>query len=335
MRDLAKYVDPNIAPSDPQQVIADRQKSVARGAAPDEARRPGTDAELQFWLENMLVDHGYTIYETSSVTGLSPADVEAEAERLSIEKTARTESAGQSVIKVRPYPGGRHPRRGFLDGAIRPQRETKFSAFLPWDQTQYVVVDVPEAIWNGAGEKRALLYLAHTHVPTKWSRQGIELEPLEWTRNDDGSLEVERRLPNHVAFGAKVVPSRDVVEMELWLTNGSDETLTGLDVQNCVMLRGAADFSTSTEANKRFHAPFASCSNGDGNRWIITAWERCARAWGNEPCPCLHSDPKFPDCDPGATERLRGWLWFYEGTDIDGEMERLEIRRGGQDGVQP
>src|SRR4029450_3863677 len=94
-----------------------------------------------------------------------------------------------SVLKVLPYPGGRHPRIGFLDGAIRPQRETKFSAFLPWDLSQYVVVDVPEAIWIKRGKDRELLYLAHTDVLTIWTRQGISLEPLEWNR-ESGSLRV-------------------------------------------------------------------------------------------------------------------------------------------------
>jgi hypothetical protein len=46
----------------------------------------------------------------------------------------------------------------------------------------------------------------------------------------------------------------------------------------------------------------------DGRRWIITAWERCQRAWADPPVPCLHSDPQFPDCAPGETQRLRGWL---------------------------
>jgi len=54
------------------------------------------------------------------------------------------------------------------------------------------------------------------------------------------------------------------------------------------------------------------------------AWERCVHAWGNENCPCLHSDPQFPDCAPGETARLHGWLSFYEGTDIEAEFERIE-----------
>jgi hypothetical protein len=36
----------------------------------------------------------------------------------------------------------------------------------------------------------------------------------------------------------------------------------------------------------------------------------------------MHSDPIFPDCQPGKTVRVRGGLWFYEGDDIYGEIER-------------
>src|SRR5262249_41132707 len=149
-------------------------------------------------------------------------------------------------LLVLPYPGGRHPRIGFLDGAVRPQRETKVSVFAPWDEASYVVVDVPEAIWSNLG----LLYLAHTHVPTVWSKQGIDLAPLDWNRRADGSLDIERRLPNGVVFGARVLPTRQAVRMELWLTNGTKERLTDLRVQNCVLLRGAAGFEAQTNDNK-------------------------------------------------------------------------------------
>jgi hypothetical protein len=40
--------------------------------------------------------------------------------------------------------------------------------------------------------------------------------------------------------------------------------------------------------------------------------------------PCLHSDPKFPDCKPGETAALHGWMSFYEGNDIDAELKRIE-----------
>ena len=56
---------------------------------------------------------------------------------------------------------------------------------------------------------------------------------------------------------------------------------------------------------------------------MITGWESCVRAWGNPPCPCLHADPQIPDCPIGETKRIRGWISFYEGKDIDGELRRL------------
>jgi peptidoglycan/xylan/chitin deacetylase (PgdA/CDA1 family) len=335
MRDLARYVDADLVPSNPQDVIDDRKQSLSQHTSRENFRRPQSEVELQFWLENMIVDHGFSMFEASAATGLSTEEIAAAVERLSIPKrvdrvsTTPFEDSGRAtpnpsaVLKVRPYPGGRHPRIGFLDGAIRPQRETKFSVFLPWDPTQYVVVDLPEAIWMERGEGRELLYLAHTDVPTLWSRQGISLEPLEWSRGQKGSLRIERRLPNKVAFGAKVVPTRDAVRMELFLTNGTKETLSGLAVQNCVMLKGADEFNSLSNDNKLFREPFVACRNAAGNRWIITAWENCARAWGNEPCPCMHADPQFPDCAPGETQRLGGWLSFYEGTDIDAELRRI------------
>jgi hypothetical protein len=90
------------------------------------------------------------------------------------------------------------------------------------------------------------------------------------------------------------------------------------------MLKGAAGFQEQTNANKVFSAPYAACRDKTGERWIITAWDPNHRVWGNAPVPCMHSDPKFPDCRPGETQRLRGWFSFYDGTDIQGEFKRIE-----------
>lgn len=150
----------------------------------------------------------------------------------------------------------------------------------------------------------------------------MTLPRLEWNRRADGSLDFERELPNRIAFGAKVVSSRDAVRFALWLRNGTRETLTGLRIQNCVMLKAAAGFNAQTRQNKLLQAPFATARSDDGGRWIITAWAQCHGVWANPPLPCLHSDPKFPDCPPGETKRLRGWLWFFEGTDINDELAR-------------
>jgi hypothetical protein len=221
---------------------------------------------------------------------------------------------------VLPYPGGRHPRLDFRDGAVRPHRETKVSVFPPWPDGGYAVADVPEAVFSNLG----LMYLAHTHVPTLWTKRGVELPKLEWQSSPDGALRLERTLPNDVQIGAVVRPSRDAVRMELTLNNRSQENLTGLRVQMCVMLGRLRGFEKQTNDNKVFQSPYAACRSDDGKRWIITAWEPCQRAWGNPPCPCLHSDPQFPDCPRGERRKLVGWLSFYEGTDLPGELDRID-----------
>jgi hypothetical protein len=181
-------------------------------------------------------------------------------------------------------------------------------------------VDLPEAIWSNLG----LTYLAHTHVPTIWTKKNITLEPQEWMRANDGSLASDRKLPNRVRFAARVIPRPDCVLMTLKLINGTNSALADLRVQQCVMLKGAKGFAQQTNANKIFEKPYVACHSDDARRWIITAWAPCDRVWGNAPCPCLHSDPKFPDCPAGETRLLRGWLSFYEGTDIRAELRRID-----------
>jgi len=290
------------------------------GVDPPNHRRPKDDAELRAWLQNMVWHHRFTSEEVASATGLSAAEVDSSLKKFNISAETKPKRGKNEPLLMLPYPGGRHPRIGFLEGAVRPQRETKISIFTPWDDASYVVVDVPEAIWSNLG----LTYLAHTHVPTIWTKQGIELDPLEWNRRGDRSLEISRRLPNGIEFGAKASAAMDAVRMELWLTNGTKESLRDLRVQTCVMLKGAKGFQQQTNDNKVISSPYVAVHTPDKKRWIITAWDPVFRCWGNAPCPCLHSDPKFPDCPPGETRRLKGWLSFYEGTDVDAEFKRIE-----------
>lgn len=292
--------------------------------ARSQARPASSEAELQSWLQNMVWRHRFTDDEVSAVTGLTSAEVQSALTRFDIRPDNAPPRPGDQLL-VLPYPGGRHPRIGFLDGAIDPQRETKVSVFTPWlngagEPASYVVVDCPEAIWSNLG----LTYLAHTHVPTLWTKQGIDLPQQEWERRDDGSLASRRRLPNGIEFTAAVVPQRDHVAMSLTLTNGTDAPLSDLRVQNCVMLKGAPGFTAQTNDNKRAIGPYCVVHDETGDRWIITCWKPNHRAWFNPPCPCLHSDPKFPDCAPGEMQTVRGWLSFYVGNDIDAEVERIE-----------
>ncbi len=210
------------------------------------ARKPNGDTELRQWLENMVGHHGFSLDEVQIATGLAASEIQTALHRFGIQRYGEATQGDGKTLKVLPYPGGRHPRIGFLDGAINPQRETKVSVFLPWDPRSYVVVDVPEAIWSNLG----LTYLAHTHVPTVWSKQGIDLPKLEWNRLADGSFAMSRELPNGIRFGSKVVPRADRVDMEMSLHNGTKEKLTGMRVQNCVMLKDAQGFSAQWNENK-------------------------------------------------------------------------------------
>lgn len=294
-----------------------------------QGRRPKDDASLRLWLENMKA-HQFTRAEMSRALGMSLDELESSIHRLKISMPlspiphspappSSSAFADATLLRVLPYPGGRHPRLGFLDGAVMPQRETKVSVFPPWEDGGYVVADVPEAVFSNLG----LIYLAHTHVPTLWDLQQVTLPPLEWTPTKEGALFMQRDLPNGISFSSSVMPQSDHVAMELTLTNGTNERLTGLRVQNCVMLGYAKGFENQDNDTKRFQAPFAVAGNRTQDRWVITAWEPIQRSWGNPPCPCLHADPQFPDCDPGETVRARGWLSFYEGTDIDSELKRI------------
>lgn len=322
MRELAKYVDPNIVPTDPKLPIEDRRRRISEQKALTDGRLPASAEELSFWVATMG-DHGYTRGQMIAALDLPADKIDAELQR-------QSRQAGQPVknevgkMKVLPYPGGRHPRRGFLEGAIRPQRETKLSAFAPWQDGGYAVVDVPEAIWVRHDDQRQLLYLAHTHIDTIWTQRKQELPVQEWDHSKPGEYRVRRELPNQVAFGAKARYDDQSLKIELFVENHSRETLRGLDVQNCVMLHGCPDFDSVAPDRLITASPLIACGNASKTRWVISGWRGCTRTWGNLHCPCIHADPKFPDCEPGQTQRLRGWLSFYEGTEIQAELQRIE-----------
>jgi hypothetical protein len=100
---------------------------VSAGAEVDQhnVRRPSTDSDLQYWLQNMVWYHHFTREEIQSATGLSSDEVSTALTRFNISEATHPKRPADAPLLVMPYPGGRHPRIGFLDGAIDPQRETK------------------------------------------------------------------------------------------------------------------------------------------------------------------------------------------------------------------
>jgi hypothetical protein len=282
------------------------------------ARPLASQADRDHWLENMILHHRLTPQEIRLATGMSIEEATAVINRvLPVTPQAQAQTP---ELRVLPYPGGRHPRRGFLDGAIDPERDTKVSIFPPWKDGGYAVVDVPEAIFSNLG----LTYLAHQHIPTIWTEQSIELDKLEW-KEQGGALVFSRTLPNGIEFGSRVAERGDMAAMEMWLKNGTDEPLTGLRSQVCVMMKGLAGFTSQRRRQQLVRGPFVAVKADDGDRWLITAWSPNKRAWTNPPVPCVHSDPVFPDCPPGETVKVQGGLWFYEGNDIEAELAELKI----------
>lgn len=279
--------------------------------------RPMTESSASEWLDNAVLHHRFTAEEIRQATGLPLQQAQQQID-------ARADQPKPNGLRVLPYPGGRHPRSGFLDGAIHPQRETKISVFPPWQDGGYAVVDVPEAIFSNLG----LMYLAHTHIPTIWDEQ-YKQQPLpkrEWKKTTLG-YRVQRKLPNGIRFASEVTSSDTGAKMQLSLTNGTDKKLTNMRVQVCTMLKGLVGFNVQEELTKVVSAPFvavrAEPSAGEKARWLITAFQPNHRVWTNPPVPCVHSDPIFPDCEPGQTVTIQGGLWFYEGENVDAEIARL------------
>jgi hypothetical protein len=318
--DLRPYINFVQPPDDP--LLKARYPEVRSRCLDLPTEVEATRADLRYWLENMLRYHRYSWAEAAGVCGMSDEEVRKRAAEFGLDAPAAPASAGK-LVRVLPYPGGRHPRLGFREGAIEPMRGTKASIFLPWDPASYVVVDLPEAIFSNQG----LLFLAHTHIPTVWNDKNLVLENIDWERGADGSLSSQWTLPNAVTFGAQIRPRENSVEMDLWLRNFSGADLTGMDAsaglasQVCVMLKGAPEFNAQTNDNKILRQPVAAVRSTGGNRWILTAWQNPVHSWANPLVPCLHADPRLPDCPFRKTVRIQGRLWFYEGTDIEREIE--------------
>lgn len=283
--------------------------------------RPTRDPnQLRHWLENMVWHHRYSRDEILNVTGLNPQSLDAALLEFNVQPDNQPQPEVDPPIMVLPYPGGRHPRIGFLDGAVEPQRETKLSIFPPWDRTSYTVLDVPEAIWSNLG----LTYLAHTHIDTIWSKQGIQLPQLEWELLPDGSFRQSRELPNKISYEVTATPHRDHLAVRMSLFNGTDAELSDLRIQMCAMLKSMKGFEEQTNDNKVFRGALAACRNSAGDKWVILGFQKNQRTWGNASCPCLHSDPIFDNCPSGETRSVHGRLSFYQGSDINAELDRIE-----------
>lgn len=295
--------------------------SSAEGSVREHSSVTSDDTRLKASLEHMVWYHGYTTEEMSEATGLAPDRVTEAIDRFSISEATRPDPPNDGRAVIVPYPGGRHPRIGFLDGAIDPRADTKVSIISPWQGPGYVVIDIPEAVW---WDDR-LLFLAHTHVPTIWTEAGLELPESPWSLEADHSLRSRRELPNGVAIEVDIEPIESGARMAIRLINGSETTLRGLRAQICALLRGMPGFQEQANDLATFEGSYSVRRSSENDQhWIVLAFEPCHRAWGNAPCPCLHSDPSFPDCPPGESVEARGIFSFVEADDAQQAIAAVE-----------
>ncbi len=316
MKDLATYL-PEVAPDDPMLDYRHTLKGGENLDWPDEVL--ATRQNLRHWLENMINDHNFTKDELMEATGFSDSELDRHVSQLG--KGTANKQINQR-IKVEPYPGIRHPRINFRDGMLSPMRGTKASIFLPWAPEEYVVLDLPEALFTQFG----LTFLGHKHIPTFFDYQKTVISNSDWTIESDGRLMNTWELPINVIIGAEISPGEKSVDMKLWVQNNSDTTYTGLQSQVCIMFKEAKQFNELSNENKIFDSPVTAVKSSNSDHWIITAWNGCNHAWGNADCPCMHSDPKLQDCKPGETVNVSGKIWFYQGDQIENEISSIKTK---------
>jgi len=278
-----------------------------------------TRENLGFWIDNMVNYHNYSSSEIQKVTAYDSITVDS---ILYDHEKLRHQEPSKNNIIIKPYPGGRHPRIDFKDGMRSPMRGTKASAFLPWNSDEYIVIDLPEAVSTQYG----LTFLGHKHIPTVFDFQCVQIPNHDWEILENGCLKNVWELPNNMTIRSEIIPGNKTIDLSLSLFNGSQDTVfNDLKTQVCLMFKNASDFNEQTNDNKIFKCPYTAIHSKDSTKWIITAWDNCINAWGNEDCPCMHADPIFPDCKPAETVHLFGKIWFYEGNDIHAELDKIKI----------
>src|SRR5262249_56813524 len=116
--------------------------SAEGGQAPDRsnARRPKNEADLRYWLENMVTYHRFTVAEVCEATSLTADEVTAALRRFNIAPGSRPRRPAGAPLLVLPYPGGPPPPLGFPHGAGRPPPPPKRSALAPCGQATSLAV---------------------------------------------------------------------------------------------------------------------------------------------------------------------------------------------------
>jgi len=232
-----------------------------------------------------------------------------------------------------------------LPGQWRPHYRFEQIAWVspPWPSQDYIWLDFPEAIFCSLG----LVYLSHVNpaCPVVFE----DLPKVPWQSAGSG-IRFERTLPNGLVFGGNLqAGGPSVVEMELFLRNGTSQPLRDIKFQTCAYLRGIREFSAFEMTNKYVHTaekgwmPFKTAESDAATsgkyhlgwrsgpkaadlpvmatvsrlaeRIVGMTWhEHTGSLVGNPGHPCMHADPFFPDLEADQEARIHGELLFFEGS---------------------
>lgn len=146
---------------------------------------------------------------------------------------------------------------------------------LPWEDAGYLELRFPETLRCDLG----LLFIDHVRADMP---PVVRIERLpDWVRNEEtGALSYEIKLPNRVSFGAVATPVDGRVDLEFWVRNETEQPLTRLHTQFCVVQTKAPPFSEGQLTQTYIHSDGKwlaladtthEVMNPERGPWILTA----------------------------------------------------------------
>ena len=197
LRDLAKYVDPDVVPSDPFGGIEDRNAGWRPGNRREWPAGPNED-DLRYWLDNALRHRSRR--PRPGRLAMTADEVTAAAKRLGIDPRSH-DGSPRTATMLRTRRSA--PADRVRDVAIRPQRG-RGERVRPGPDGGYAVADVPRPSGRADAEETRTAVL-----PTPTSRPpgtaANHLDPLEWTEPD--APDAGRTLPNKVTLATTIKPA--------------------------------------------------------------------------------------------------------------------------------
>jgi len=124
-----------------------------------------------------------------------------------------------------------------------------FEIHLPWDDAGFLELRFPETLRCNLG----LLFIDHVRADMP---PVVRVERLPaWVKDEEtGAVSYVVDLPNGVSFGGTATPAAGRVEVEFWVRNDTEQPLTGLHTQFCLVQTKAPPFSEGSLTRTYIHS---------------------------------------------------------------------------------